>query len=116
MLILLAAGGCGPEIGDKCSGYQDCSTDGSRLCDDTQPEGYCLIPGCRADDCPEEAVCVRFGENERGRTFCLKHCIDNSDCRGGYSCQDPGMIGDLPTAIIDEAPQGESFCMERIPE
>lgn len=108
--------GCGPEIGDKCEDSLDCSTDGSRFCDSTQPDGYCLIPGCRADECPEEAVCVRFGENERARTFCLAFCENGGDCRGGYSCWESGTMGDLPVAIIDDAPGGDGFCLERIPD
>lgn len=117
LVVLVVGGGCGPEIGDACSDPLDCSTDGSRFCDDTQPDGYCLIPSCRADECPEEAVCVRFSENdERGRTFCLRHCASNSDCRGGYECILDDSIGDLPVEIIDEAPGGDGFCLERIPD
>lgn len=107
---------CGPEIGDKCDDSLDCATDGSRFCDSTQPDGYCLIPGCRADECPEEAVCVRFGEDERSRTFCLAHCENGGDCRRGYQCTDPGILGDLPVEIIDDAPQGSAFCLESIPD
>ncbi len=114
--------GCGPEIGDECSESLDCAIDGTRICDSTQPDGYCLIPGCRADECPEEAICVRFGLDEQARTFCMRHCETTGDCRSGYECflpvPDPvdGEEGDplsVPTEIIDDAPQSDSFCAIR---
>jgi hypothetical protein len=52
--------GCGNQIGDSCSGSSDCSPNGDRFCDNTQPDGYCTIVGCDFNSCPEEAVCVRF--------------------------------------------------------
>ncbi|HKO50071.1 MAG TPA: hypothetical protein VJV79_20210, partial [Polyangiaceae bacterium] len=33
--------GCTPKIGDDCSVSTNCSTTGDRLCDITQPGGYC---------------------------------------------------------------------------
>jgi hypothetical protein len=73
-----------------------------------------LIVGCRADECPEEAVCVRFGLDERSRTFCMRHCEDNGDCRGGYQCVAPEPDGEVATAIIDDVPEGGQFCSERV--
>lgn len=113
-LALISMTGCGPEIGDDCTDSLDCAVDGSRFCDDTQPEGYCLILGCRADECPEESVCVRFGLDERSRTFCMKHCEDNGDCRGGYECLEPDPAGDVETAIVDDVPEGSRFCAELV--
>jgi hypothetical protein len=111
----LALVACGPEIGDKCDDALDCATDGSRFCDHTQPGGYCLIPGCRGDECPEEAVCVRFGLDEQARTFCLQHCSDNGDCRDGYRCIEPDPYADVPTEIVDLAPNGRRYCLEHTP-
>lgn len=109
---------CGPEIGDECSDSLDCSVDGLSFCDFTQPNGYCLIVGCRADECPEEAVCVQFGLEEQARTFCMRHCVTNGDCRRGYVCADPDPTGELSvsTDIIDDAPKGDRFCVEVVPE
>jgi hypothetical protein len=106
---------CGPEIGDECTDSLDCAIDGTQFCDFTQPEGYCLIVGCRADECPEEAVCVQFGRDERARTFCLRHCNDNGDCRSGYVCTtpDPDLDAEISSEIIDEAPNGDQYCIER---
>jgi hypothetical protein len=97
---LLVAAGCKPEIGDECQVSTDCSNVGDRLCDTTQPGGYCTIFNCEPGTCPEEAICVAFktstsaacpdpqGGTRLQRTFCMRNCDDNSDCRGGYKCTD----------------------------
>ena len=113
-LCVITTWGCGPEIGDNCDNSLDCAVDGSRFCDFTQPDGYCLIPGCRADECPEEAVCVSFGEGEQARTFCMRFCASSDDCRGGYLCLDPMLDPSDQMSIIDDAPQGDRFCIERV--
>jgi hypothetical protein len=70
------------------------------LCDITQPGGYCTIFNCEPGDCPEESSCVIFGvapstlegcEDPHGvtpyqRSFCLKTCDNDGDCRSGYEC------------------------------
>ncbi|GMV15144.1 MAG: hypothetical protein HS104_07400 [Polyangiaceae bacterium] len=92
--------GCKPEIGDECSVSTDCSNVGDRLCDTTQPGGYCTIFNCEPGTCPEEAICVAFytsdslvcqdpqEEDRLQRTFCLRSCGGNGDCRSGYACED----------------------------
>jgi hypothetical protein len=114
-LFLLILSGCGPEIGDNCDDSLDCAIDGSRFCDFTQPEGYCLIAGCRADECPEEAVCVEFGGDEQARTFCLLRCEENGDCRSGYDCRATDSDGDILVVILDEQPESDRYCIEKIP-
>ncbi len=62
--ILAAAGlalGCTPKIGDDCTVSTNCSTTGDRLCDVTQPGGYCTTFNCEPGSCPEDSVCVNFG-------------------------------------------------------
>lgn len=59
-LTLVVGFGCGQEIGDECITGIDCSTEGTRVCDTSQREGYCTIQGCDSSTCPEEAACVRF--------------------------------------------------------
>lgn len=98
----LLALGCKPEIGDECSVSTDCSNVGDRLCDTTQPGGYCTIFNCEPGTCPEEAICVAFytsdslvcrdpqEEDRLQRTYCLRSCEGDGDCRGGYSCEDLG--------------------------
>ncbi|MBK8479696.1 MAG: hypothetical protein IPL40_00745 [Proteobacteria bacterium] len=60
VVLALALGGCGTAIGDGCSDNVDCATDGTRVCDLTQPRGYCTVLGCSARSCPDSAVCVAF--------------------------------------------------------
>jgi hypothetical protein len=92
---------CSPQIGKKCSISTDCSQLGDRLCDTTQPGGYCTVFNCEPDSCPN-AICVAFdpsldpacGSAALGRpprferTFCLAHCDTTSDCRDQYECVD----------------------------
>jgi hypothetical protein len=69
-LVLAAA--CGKEIGDECSVSLDCG-DGTdeRICDKESPGGYCTLLGCDWNNCPEEAVCVRF----YAASFANKPCV-----------------------------------------
>src|SRR5215472_9668661 len=97
----LVLGGCTPSIGDKCVLSTDCSLRGDRLCDTSQPEGYCTIFNCAGNSCPNDAACVLFHANlqgcpyddrtpsRTGRSFCMAHCSSDSDCRSGYVCRDP---------------------------
>ncbi|MBX3126983.1 MAG: hypothetical protein KF718_09715 [Polyangiaceae bacterium] len=98
LTLLLGLYGCKPEIGDECSVSTDCSNAGDRLCDTTQPGGYCTIFNCEPGTCPEEAACVSFKitpstacpDPQTGgrlrRTFCMRNCSSDGDCRGGYRC------------------------------
>ena len=95
LLLVCSVSACAPEIGDECATALDCSASGTRLCDLTQPRGYCTLEGCEADTCPDEAVCVQFGRRIDGkpvdrvsRTFCMFACESSGDCRTGdrYTC------------------------------
>jgi hypothetical protein len=108
--LAFAAGmaACKPQIGNRCTTSTDCSQTGDRLCDISQPGGYCTIFNCEpvgsnaSTKCPDEAACISFGtspspvmgcENDLGstayqRSFCLKKCKHTSDCRDGYVCKD----------------------------
>jgi hypothetical protein len=115
--------GCTPSIGDKCSLSTDCSIRGDRLCDTSQPAGYCTIFNCRGNLCPDEAACVLFnaavqgcGYDDRqasrtGRTFCMAQCHSDSDCRtsDGYVCADPRQV---PwSAVILDDDQTQKVCI-----
>lgn len=105
LVALLGGGvlGCRPDIGDDCVTSIDCSQQGDRLCDTSQPEGYCTVFNCEPDQCPTEAVCVGFGLEldpvcgevydprwtRFERSFCMLACEDSSDCREGYACVSP---------------------------
>lgn len=105
-LVALAGSalGCTPSIGDKCQVSTDCSIRGDRLCDLSQPEGYCTQLNCIGQSCADEASCVLFDRAVPGcraddrdgltgsrvaRSFCMAKCESNSDCRPGYECADP---------------------------
>ena len=118
--------GCSAEIGDDCSNSTDCSSTGDRLCDTTQPGGYCTLFNCEPDRCPEEASCVAFDQQldpdpacndpqrwaRFERTFCLKTCESNSDCRGGYVCASPAdLAAGYHARVIDAGKPGARVCI-----
>lgn len=109
LLLLLGSLGCNPKIGDECDLDTDCSSSGDRLCDATQPGGYCTKFNCEPGTCPDEATCIGFRTTESmlvtedgtayrcadpqhtsrfQRTFCMLRCKSKSDCRSGYDCLD----------------------------
>ena len=110
--------GCKPKIGEDCATSVDCSISGDRLCDVTQPGGYCTVFNCEPNNCPAEAACVAFGEGTCStlavsirfrRTFCMRTCEDDSDCRGGsYRCID--VSRDQARQIVDTNPSNRRIC------
>jgi hypothetical protein len=117
--------GCTPAVGDRCALSTDCSIQGTRICDTSQPNGYCTLLGCTASSCPDNAACVEFGASvpgcpyddygapsRTGRAMCLKTCGSNSDCRQseGYVCIgiDPKLT---PWTVILDTNQSERVCM-----
>ena len=119
--------GCTPEIGDKCTVSTDCSQLGDRLCDATQPDGYCTIFNCEPDTCPE-SVCVSFDPDldpacreaddsqwaRFERTFCMAPCEEDGDCRDGYRCVDLVKDPDLdlhPAKIVDQRRISDKVCL-----
>lgn len=115
-LCFAALAGCAPKIGDACSVSTDCSATGGRLCDTTQPGGYCTLFNCEPGSCPSEAICVAFKaypsqapgcENPQSsarlqRTFCMRKCSKNSDCRAGYACIDMNAKNNRYGAVVIE--------------
>ncbi len=104
LALLAAIAACTPEIGDKCQVSTDCSVRGDRLCDTSQPGGYCTQLNCGGNSCADEASCVLFGSAVPGcgfddragpygsrvaRSFCMAQCESNGDCREGYVCGNP---------------------------
>jgi hypothetical protein len=116
--------GCGPKIGDKCLVSSDCATNSSRLCDTSQPDGYCTVFNCTNDTCPNNAACVVLQPATPGcpyddyqtpsrssRSLCLATCNSDSDCRTaeGYVCTSP--LGAPWRALILDNNQGEKVCI-----
>ena len=117
---------CTPKIGDKCVVSTDCSVQGDRLCDTSQPSGYCTQLNCRGNDCFDEAACVLFNSAVPGcsyddraggygsriaRSFCMAQCETNADCRTDYLCADPR--SSPWNAIILDDNQGKKGCLPR---
>jgi hypothetical protein len=121
LAVLSLAAACGSKIGDSCSVASDCAADGTRLCDQTSPGGYCTIPGCDVDTCPEDSECVQFysvinlsktcaseaectidevctvgglcAPRSSEVRFCMATCGGHGDCRTGYECRDLTRMG-----------------------
>jgi hypothetical protein len=132
--LLLAALGCKPEIGDECDLDTDCSNTGDRLCDRTQPGGYCTVFNCEPGTCPDEATCIGFRTTlsalpaEDGslagwacsdpqlssrfqRAFCMRRCKSNGDCRSGYECLDMRDAGNPYGAVVLEDGGSGKVCV-----
>jgi hypothetical protein len=121
----LLLGGCSPHIGDHCQLNTDCSIDGTRVCDNSQPNGYCTSFNCVANSCVDNAVCVMVNASVPGcpyndyqapsrthTTLCLAHCNRDSDCRtgDGYVCRDP-QEPPYNAKIIDNNPTSNKVCV-----
>jgi hypothetical protein len=77
---------------------------------------------CEPGGCPDEAICVAFSGGRQSRqrcqdtaasllkrrTYCLRSCHANKDCRTGYECADLGRAGNAWGAVVVEsgAPDG----------
>jgi hypothetical protein len=109
--------GCSKKIGDSCRYSTDCSAMGDRLCDITQPGGYCTQYPCEPNTCPAgESACVAFTDpscpnlpssRRFVRYFCMETCSQDSDCRGEYRCKSMG------NDVVDLNPEKRSVCVVR---
>lgn len=100
LLVSLVCFGCSKKIGDPCTLSADCGIQNNRQCDTAQLGGYCTQIGCTADGCPKEAACFLFQPRLSGcayddrepartsRSFCMRSCRSDSNCRNGYVCED----------------------------
>jgi hypothetical protein len=99
---LALLGACGRSIGDDCQTSVDCSANGDRSCDLSQPGGYCTVEGCDDASCPDSAVCVRFFPERFLSKPCDPLCEDvkemtctqpvpTNDCAPDELCLDVGL-------------------------
>ncbi len=123
LLLLVGASlglGCEVLIGDSCLSDSECSQQESRLClterFDRFPGGYCAAFNCAPGTCSSEAVCIGYQASTGGpgclssyesadtlRSFCMRSCKTDADCRGGYSCIDPTSAKQPWGAVLLEA-------------
>lgn len=125
VLALAAASGCQPLIGDDCVADVECSRLGDRICDTTQPGGYCTQFNCGPRTCPDEAICVAFGNTPSTavgcgdvgksspyvRNFCMRMCDTDNDCRPGYECRDFAGPNPWGADIIEGDPVRTTICV-----
>jgi hypothetical protein len=113
-IALCAFSACAPEIGDECKTSLDCSSQGSRLCDRTQPHGYCTLRGCESGTCPEDSVCVKFrpAQERLATTYCMAKCSDDDDCRSdeGYRCSSEMEFGEAGFEAEILGNSDQQFC------
>ncbi len=123
-LVALAA--CQPKVGDSCDVDSDCSRTGERICDSTQPGGYCTVFGCDPTSCPDdESVCISFGNvmttaggcdgsgsvSPYARNFCMARCGGDGDCRGGYVCVDMAAENPWGADVVTSDPGSTKVCV-----
>jgi hypothetical protein len=90
-LLAALATACAKRVGDPCRMNTDCSLNGDRICDGTQPAGYCTVPECDPNACPDDSLCVEFEAHtpRLARRFCMQPCQADTDCRPEYRCEAP---------------------------
>ena len=126
-MMLSVSVGCGRGIGDACESSLRCSAGGTRLCDMTQPGGYCTLAACQPGNCPSDSVCVTFWQNTTEQTassdrnrlstnYCMRKCDDRSDCRDdeGYDCITGDQFGVEGEATVEGGGSDQKFCAVRI--
>jgi hypothetical protein len=108
--------GCTPDIGDSCVLSTDCASDGTRVCDTSEPGGYCTVLNCTGNNlgsvCPDNALCVEFfpnvpgcpdsvrSQSRTGISECRDTCSSDSDCRTDYFCRSP-LVAPWNAEILD---------------
>jgi len=118
-MLSAAFSGCSRGIGDSCDTALMCSANATRLCDLTQPSGYCTLANCEDGTCPSESVCVTFwtqtdrsaDEERLSVNYCMRKCDERSDCRDneGYDCVSSSTFGTHHEVSIENHP-GQKFC------
>lgn len=102
VLALAAAVGlssCGKKIGDDCQTAADCDPNGARICDISQPAGYCTILGCDETTCPSEAACIRYFPVQFLTTPCNPYCEDRQGLPTPPGGADGGMSGGAGSSL-----------------
>jgi hypothetical protein len=124
MAVSCCLAACSRGIGDSCESALLCSASATRLCDMTQPGGYCTLAGCQEGSCPSESTCVTFWQDtarsdiDRNRlsvNYCMRKCDERSDCRDsdGYDCLSGKDFGYHGEATVEGQPD-QKFCAVRL--
>jgi len=86
LLIGLLAPACGKKVGDSCATNIDCAQDGTRICDLSQPDGYCTVDGCDDSSCPSDSICVRFFDQKFPTGTCSSPPGTIGECQADELC------------------------------
>jgi hypothetical protein len=78
LTLAMGAASCGKKIGDDCQTAADCDPNGGRICDMSQPGGYCTILGCDETTCPSDAACIRYFPVQYLTKPCNPYCEDRT--------------------------------------
>ncbi|HZF51503.1 MAG TPA: hypothetical protein VE093_22760 [Polyangiaceae bacterium] len=83
-------------VGNPCLAPSDCRANNTDpVCiDEAQfgwSQGYCAeFCDLSTNDCPAGAVCAPVINVPSGAGLCMDSCVNNADCRPGYTCVDNG--------------------------
>jgi hypothetical protein len=120
--LCLVAAACSPKLGDGCKHSTDCSINGDRTCDTSQPGGYCTIPDCEPNSCPDNGRCVQFQPDQPrlSRSWCMAPCGSSKDChRHAYVCRSADQLNEEamdmndPLAIVLDDNPDRKFCVAK---
>jgi hypothetical protein len=118
--LFVCVAACAPELGDSCKNATDCSIQGTRTCDKSQPGGYCTIANCDKGGCGSGGVCVRFRPDEPrvSSSYCMRSCSSTGDCdRDDYVCRSSTQLneerGGLRVAEVLDSHPDEKFCVTK---
>lgn len=115
--LLVAVSACAPKLGDDCERTAQCSVNLDRTCDLSQPGGYCTVPDCEGNSCPEDGRCVRFQPDEPrlSRAWCMAGCSGSGDCRDQYVCRSAAELNEEASegriAEALDSKKGKKFCV-----
>jgi hypothetical protein len=104
LVALTTAAACGHGIGDECVTSVDCSPSGDRMCDLSQPGGYCTVDGCDAKSCPSDSVCIRYFPEAYLTQECQVSCEDIGVAL--MSSPDCPMVPEGPNGVPPKVPAG----------
>jgi hypothetical protein len=103
--LFSVAAACAPKLGDPCENATECSANGDRICDTSQPGGYCTIANCESGSCGDEGVCVRFKADapRLSSNWCMLKCDKTRDCdRDDYVCRSAAQISEARASRPEE--------------
>jgi hypothetical protein len=110
VLAGLATPACSKHIGDGCNTNIDCAQDGNRICDLSQPGGYCTEDGCDDSSCPSEAICVRFFDQKYPTGTCSTPPGSVGECPRDQTCVDQCHTDELCVVCGPGPSQPQASC------